>query len=444
MPARKRDEVDRIAGGRRGAAFNVNNPPSREKFPVCPAAGSTTPATHFEISPTSGLNLSFKHHDIHFSLHPPLPSTAASTTMAAALSSSSAFVCRSCSRHLRPLVPLRSFSSTPSPADSPSTDVSTDASTVSPATISPYSPHYVDIPFPPQRYPAWQPRPKGKRPIPRKIFRPNTPKTTPEYLANLSKEPSRASQPSEDTPATQKSYISWKARMAESRRRNIRDGLLELHAQTAQRESHVARRSRAKQELRAALLAQDDPEIATLTTPSVLSALHTKHKLEDPDRAERLAASRQRYIAAEESKIVERRNELHELYIRSHDFIVSESQLDEAIHNQFSATATAETSVVMPPDTRDILQRMANEELVTGYYHEEVILKTMRDALTGGSMRSARLASDETKRTADRFGVLQPGPMSSFGYAGQQTAKSTENPAAVDFLSVLKNNNTTK
>ncbi|KAK6347183.1 hypothetical protein TWF696_007259 [Orbilia brochopaga] len=349
--------------------------------------------------------------------------------MASALSSS-AFVCRSCSRHLRPIIPLRSFSSAPSPADSDST--------ISPTTISPYSPQYIDIPFPPQRYPAWQPRPKGQRPTPRKIFKSNKSKTTPEYLAGLSKEPSHVTQLSEDTPATQKSYISWKARMAESRRRNIRDGLLELHEQSRKRESHVAARSEAKQIKRAALLAQDEPELAQLTTPSVLSALRTKHKLTDPTRAERLAASRQRYIAAEEAKLLERRNELHELYIRAHDFIVSESQLDEVINRKFNLAAMAENPPMFPPDSRQILLRDASDEFAAVYYREEIILKKMRDALTGGSMRAARIGGEsaDTKRTGDTLGVLS-GPMSSYGYTGQQNSKNSENPATVDFLNVL-------
>ncbi|KAF3918255.1 hypothetical protein ABW21_db0200891 [Orbilia brochopaga] len=347
--------------------------------------------------------------------------------MASALSSS-AFVCRSCSRSLRPLIPIRNFSSTPSLADD---------STQSITTISPYSPHYVDIPFPPQRYAVWQPRPKGKRPIPRKIFKSNTSKNTAEYLANLSKEPTNVSKVSEDTPATQRSYISWKARMAESRRRNIRDGLLELHAQSSQREGRIAARSDAKQALRNALLAQDDPELVQLTTPSVISALRTKHKLTDPGRAERLAASRQRYIAAEGAKLLERRNELHELYIRAHEFIVSESQLDELINRKFDPTFLAEHPLVAPPDSRQVLVRDSSDEFSAVYFREENILKKMRDALTGGSMRSGRSADDVgTKRTGDTLGVL--GTMSSAGYTGQQQAsKSAESQVTIDFLNVL-------
>ncbi|EWC43815.1 hypothetical protein DRE_07324 [Drechslerella stenobrocha 248] len=342
---------------------------------------------------------------------------------------SSAFICRSCSRHLRPspasLPPTRAFS-TAIPRGQPS-------------STSPYSPYYVDIPFPPQRYVPWQPRAKGKRPVPRKVFKSANAdrKVTAEYLAGLSKEPTNFSRPGEDAPAREKAYIGWKQKMADSRRRNVRDGLLELHAQSQKRNAIVAARSAEKQERRARLLAQEDPEVAQLTNPSILAALQTKHKLTDPDRMERLAASRARYIEHEETRIIARREHLHELYIRANTFIVATAQLEDVIERKFSEVASAESTNVMPPSGRDILTRHQSEDMINTT-RDEAIAMRIRDALTGGNKRPKQVAADvgrpDVRTTEDLLNIVNQ-PMTKYGYPGLQGARGQM--ATQDLFQVL-------
>ncbi|EPS38766.1 hypothetical protein H072_7482 [Dactylellina haptotyla CBS 200.50] len=353
---------------------------------------------------------------------------------------SSAFICRSCSRHLRPApsTTCRAFSTTPSAS--------------MPSTASPYSPYYVDIPFPPQRYAPWKPRAKGKRPVPRNIFPKarGARKVSPEYLALVSKEPSKFSKPGENAPATEKAYITWKERMAESRRRNIRDGLLQLHADKSQRDSIIAKRSEKKQALRAELLAQEDPDVVKLTTPSILSALRTRQPLTDPDREERLAAKREKYERIEEEKFLRRQESLHELYIRANDFIFAEAQLDEIINAKFSDIAIAEAYHSIPPDSQKILSEESNklrgpDEWVM---RDVPILKAFAEALTGGSRRTKTSESIDGFRDVmdeiDVAGLMSRPKMeyANFGYGstkkeGDESAKKKQSTA--DLFSILAN-----
>ncbi|KAK6333179.1 hypothetical protein TWF718_011003 [Orbilia javanica] len=332
---------------------------------------------------------------------------------------SSAFVCRSCSRNLRPCLPssaARAFSTTPS--------------TGGPSSQSPYSPYYVDIPFPPQRYAPWKPRAKGTRPEPRKVFRneKDNNKITSDYLALVSKNPTVFSKPGETAPATEKAYITWKEKMASSRRRNIRDGLLQLHAEKTRRSDQIAQRSADKQALRAKLLAEEDSEAAKLTTPTILSALQKRHPLTDPGREERLAAKRERYQKLEAESRLGRLEELHELYIRSHDFIFTEAQLDEVINKEFSLLNQAETVHMNPPDTYQVVARQAKADTEgQGWFlKDEMFFNTFVDALTGGSKRH-----DTSRQTPEQvLEELAPNmAYSGYGYGGkkptQPAVKST-------------------
>ncbi|KAK6538738.1 hypothetical protein TWF694_010312 [Orbilia ellipsospora] len=356
--------------------------------------------------------------------------------MASSTLHSSAFICRSCSRQLRPCLPSstsRTFSTTPSAG--------------MPSSSSPYSPNYIDIPHPPQRYAPYKPRAKGIRPVPRKIF-PNAAsakKVTPEYLALVSKEPINHSRPGENAPATEKAYISWRERMAESRRRNIRDGLLQLHAEKLHNDSIIAARSAKKQEIRRKLLAEEDPEIVKLTTPTILSALRQKQPLTDPDREERLARKRENYIRAEEKKLLARRENLHELYIRAHEFTLTEAQLDALINAKFNDLAMAESINEIPPDSRGIVSEERRE--VRGpndwAFGDERITKTFVEALTGGSTRYQPTLEEKIDRDdalMSELDVLAPKGMQHglAGYRGRR--RDSQVTPATDLFSVLIGN----
>ncbi|KAK6349177.1 hypothetical protein TWF730_009928 [Orbilia blumenaviensis] len=339
---------------------------------------------------------------------------------------SSAFVCRSCSRHLRPCIPssaTRSFSTT--------------ASVDGPSTASPYSPYYVDIPFPPQRYAPWKPRAKGSRPEPRKVFRndKDNKKITSNYLALVSKEPTVFSKPGKTAPAREKAYITWKERMADSRRRNIRDGLLQLHAEKSRRDQLIAQRSEEKQALRAKLLAEEDSEMVKLTTPTIISALQKSHPLTDPGREERLAEKRERYLKLESEKSAERLEELHELYIRAHEFIFTEAQLDQVINREFSSISEAEQVHMHPPDATQVVARQARTDIESqGFYlKDEIVFNAFADALTGGSRRT-----EQSKMTAEQALEEYAPDMTytGYGYAGKKTGQSTAK-ATTDLFNII-------
>ncbi|KAF3909483.1 hypothetical protein AA313_de0203375 [Arthrobotrys entomopaga] len=359
--------------------------------------------------------------------------------MASSTLQSPAFICRSCSRQLRPCLPStsRAFSTTPSAGI--------------PSSSSPYSPDYIDIPHPPQRYAPFKPRAKGVRPVPRKIF-PNAAshkKVTPEYLALVSKEPINYSRPGHNAPATERAYISWRERMAESRRRNIRDGLIQLHAEKIHHDSIIEAKSARKQEIRRKLLAEEDPEIVKLTTPTILSALRKKQPLTDPDREERLAIKRENYLRAEERKRLARRENLHELYIRAHEFTLTEKQLDALINSKFNEIAMAESFNPIPPDTRDIVSEERRE--VRGPYDwvlsDERITKLFVQALTGGSTRYQPSVEEKMSRgdvLMDELYILREQNMrhTFAGYGFKR--KDSQMGTATDLFSVLTSNTPAK
>ncbi|KAF3936533.1 hypothetical protein ABW19_dt0200327 [Dactylella cylindrospora] len=351
---------------------------------------------------------------------------------------SSAFVCRSCSRHLRRHLPTSAVRS-----------ISTTTSNGMPSSSSPYSPYYIDIPFPPQRYAVYQPKAKGKRPVPREIFPKKKgrgeKKITAEYLALVSKEPTKHSNPGKDAPETEKSYINWKAKMAASRRKNIREGLVELHVEQQKREQIIAERSERKQKLREALLAEDDPEDVKLTTPTILSALRSKAPLTDPDREERLAKMRQNYEEFQAKKLHNRREELHELYIRAHDFIFSERQLDSVINVQFSETSSAEVAQILPPDSRRFLSHAMKDMQEDNIMHlnDNTVIRQFADALTGGSQRDLS-GRDALERGAEMTQDILKGNFSqtyySHGASGMGAKRDkvdTSQKLAGDVFSVL-------
>ncbi|KAK6508482.1 hypothetical protein TWF506_010572 [Arthrobotrys conoides] len=339
---------------------------------------------------------------------------------------SSAFVCRSCSRHLRPCLP------------SPATRAfSTTSSTDGPSSSSPYSPYYVDIPFPPQRYAPWKPRAKGTRPEPRKVFRndKDNKKITTDYLALVSKEPSVFSKPGATAPAKEKAYITWKQRMADSRRRNIRDGLLQLHSEKTRRDAQIAERSTQKQQLRAKLLAEEDSEAVKLTTPTIISALQKRHSLTDPGREERLAEKRERYLKLEAEKRLGRLEELHELYIRAHEFIFTEAQLDELINKEFSLISQAEAIQMQPPDSSQIVARQARSDTEgQGFFlKDELVFNAFTDALTGGSKR------DGISRQTAEEALEQYAPnmeYTGFGFGEKKPAQPTTKSTS-DLFNIL-------
>ena len=203
--------------------------------------------------------------------------------------------------------------------------------------IPPESPNYVDVPKSVQPQAIYKPFVKGVLPVPRKIFRPGDPdKTSPEYLAAVTPEPLLSKKKSMPDEA-HAGFITWKAQQAASRRRNLRESLVELRQRKEKIDKRVAARSARKITEHERLIAAPERDDERFTTPSILHSMRpSSHgRLADPDRESRLAAKKANVAAIEAAKQEERRNALHTLYMNAGAFIVTEEHLNRAIDEAF-------------------------------------------------------------------------------------------------------------
>ncbi|KAK3178127.1 hypothetical protein OEA41_000260 [Lepraria neglecta] len=288
------------------------------------------------------------------------------------------------------------------------------SSTCKAAQIPPESPKFIEIPRPVQPSQPFPVHMKGVLPVPRQIFRrrpkpQDTDKASPEYLADVTPEPieDKASTASNTDPRTAE-FVSWKARQAEARRRNLRESLIELSNRKQRQDRWLAARSNKKQADRNALLSAPERDDERLTNPSVLqSEMPEKHHaLPDPDREARLARKRQNVADMEAMREGNRRNALHTLYVNAGNFITTGAQLDSTIDkvfddlNQFNNDSTAGANVwnLGFPETVQQLLGKANQtpgkkaidaaEGNAGITRER--MRKIAEELTGGKMEDAR------------------------------------------------------
>ncbi|KAI9682073.1 MAG: hypothetical protein M1817_000127 [Caeruleum heppii] len=224
--------------------------------------------------------------------------------------------------HMRPRLacsaPARLFSSTPSILQ-----------------VGPESPKYIQIPKPRQPSTPTERRLRGILPTPREIFpRRARDKVSPEYLDSVTPEPSiKAS-----SQAPSNDHSMYKSRMAETRRRNLREGLLELHARKQQKDGFVAARSKRRHAEREKLLAQDTQEDERLTTPSIVQSMKELQRgpVPDPDRARRIAEKVARVQGKATERENQRRDALHSLYVQAKNFITTEEKWNEEVERVFN------------------------------------------------------------------------------------------------------------
>lgn len=184
---------------------------------------------------------------------------------------------------------------------------------------------------------------KGVLPVPRRVFiqkiRPqDTDKASPQYLADVTPEPIDDKIRRAETNDTRNAdLLSWKARQAEARRRNLRESLIELNNRKQETDRYLNTRSRKRQAERNALVIAPEREDERLTNPSVLqSEKSTMHYfLPDPNREARLARKRENLAKMEAMRQENRRNALHTLYVNAGDFITTGAHLDATIDKVF-------------------------------------------------------------------------------------------------------------
>lgn len=201
--------------------------------------------------------------------------------------------------------------------------------------VGPEHPRYIEIPEPPQQTVPYSRRPKGVLPVPRDVFR-GTPKdkSSDEQIALATKNPDRAKSYAEG------SREEWKAKMAELRKQNLREGLKSLKARQQRDVRQMRAKSEAKMADREERLSRPEREDERLTAPSNnldLDALFNK-PIPDPTREERIERKRLNIEAAALRKQEARMDALHSLYMNAREFIVTPEQLDKAVDAAFGTT----------------------------------------------------------------------------------------------------------
>jgi hypothetical protein len=268
--------------------------------------------------------------------------------------------------------------------------------------IGPESPKFIEIPLSRQRFAKKHVDVKGILPAPRNIF-PNRAgdKTTEEYFAAVTQEPTAAHQLSESP----NEYTAWKRRMAASRRENLREGLVKLHNRKVLTENKIAQISSMKQANRKALVERPQRETDRLTSPTITAAMSKfQHgALPDPDRKSRIAKSKAKVAAKAKALELERRDALHTLYMNARSFITTEEHLDAEIEKIFTEKPFAhvhgrenETNIWdaegSPMTVQDMLSQVTGtQKRAVDFYQPPAKLTGKRmvriaEELTGGKM----------------------------------------------------------
>ncbi|PLB54664.1 hypothetical protein P170DRAFT_374000 [Aspergillus steynii IBT 23096] len=200
----------------------------------------------------------------------------------------------------------------------------------------PESPRYIDVPQMIQEGEVRNRSVKGTLPVPRDLFPARrADKPSKEYLDAATPLPSKEVEIDPNDPHAQ--YIGWKRRMADMRRKNLRQGLTELHRRKKQTDQRMMQESAKKQAQRQAVLDQPDRLDEQLTRPSIVQHMLSNRNavLPDPTREERLALSRARFEAHNARKQVEQEDAMHTLYMNARNFITTEAQLAAEIERVF-------------------------------------------------------------------------------------------------------------
>lgn len=188
--------------------------------------------------------------------------------------------------------------------------------------------------------------------------------------------------------------------MADSRRRNLREGLVLLHRRKVRAERTVAARSADKQAERQARVEAPKREDERLTEPTITQAMK-RVKLNgvvpDPNREQRIAEMRARTQAVQAEREERMKEALHNLYMQARNFITTEEQLEQVIETQFvekpfekvkPGAKNVWEAYNPPPTVQDMLRD------VTGSSDKAVQLHKSAATLT--SERVMRLAEELT------------------------------------------------
>jgi hypothetical protein len=207
--------------------------------------------------------------------------------------------------------------------------------TAAPLAVPPEAPNFVDVPQ------SYQPdlviprRQKGILPVPRELFPPRQPdKPSEEYIARATRDKSAKNV----VPESKMSELDkYRTRMALTRKKHLREGLLELHKREEAMTQLVAIRSEQKRKERERLISQAERVDERLTNSSVPQAMMPGKalKINEADVEARYKKKMSNLEKQWREKAEERREALHTLYMNARSFITTDEQLDAAIEKAF-------------------------------------------------------------------------------------------------------------
>ncbi|TAQ91118.1 hypothetical protein B7494_g552 [Chlorociboria aeruginascens] len=264
-------------------------------------------------------------------------------------------------------------------------------------SIGPESPRFIEIPQPPQQVQHAPRIIKGVLPPPRNVFPLRAgDKTDPKYFAAVTPEPTAHRQLS----APKDSYIAWKRRIAESRRTNLREGLLALRKRKNRQDAAVAKISLDKRKARNRLLRMPQREDERLMSPTIISAMQKVRLDHSPESAEVVARKAARVQMKETVKEEQRRNALHTLYMHARSFITTEELLHAEIEKIFVPQPFLPNHLGdniwdahgAPITVQDMLSEINNTQKKSLGFHKGPAqitgqrMKKIAEELTGGKM----------------------------------------------------------
>ncbi|KJZ77578.1 hypothetical protein HIM_03302 [Hirsutella minnesotensis 3608] len=264
----------------------------------------------------------------------------------------------------------------------------------SPATLSnavpPDSPSYIRLSNPPQSQETERERARGHLPVPREIFPrlEGDKKIRPEYIQNTAPQSSKGRKPSNEVQR-------WKAKVADSRRKNLQEGLKELWVRRSRSEDIRQRRVTRKFEENKRAAAAPEREDDRLTRTTVLDSILDTKVYPDPHRLDRAKRSHEQLEARENAKREARRDALMELYISASDFIVHENELKEKIDQVFHEDHFLTKSMAF--------NRYGTKANVWGMHGKPPSIETLLEATSGNSKRVTDFYESEYDRSALRY-----------------------------------------
>ncbi|CBX99408.1 hypothetical protein IAQ61_000490 [Plenodomus lingam] len=277
------------------------------------------------------------------------------------------------------------------------------SSTATTQALGPQSPNYIEVPQPAQpSYPA-KPAVKGHLPVPRDIFKTRNihPKQSKIFLDRTTKTPKDLKRPG---PYSRDADLRlYKQRLSEKRREALREGVKQLHERKVATEAEYLAKIQAQGASRREAAMAPRREVDVLTETSVSKGIRDFLSGNLPPRKDITEARRRAYERRMANLHAMRTLRLHDLYTNAREFIVDESQLDEAIDKAFgteesplgwdmkgimgprreSKEGFSPWHGPMPEGVGDMLQKLRGGEGV-GLAKERV--KKVAEELTGGKM----------------------------------------------------------